>query len=147
MIGYAFQLPLIYEWVGTRDSSRTSVSKIMAIYNPPAPLWRYIQTFGWNLWGAVLLFYSAFLGIKKSISWYQEIFFDIKNSIYWYQEIKLLISKNRILDIKKSISWYREEFISWYQEIKLFISRIIYYYLISRNRILDSRIRSHDIKN
>ena len=59
--------------------------------------------------------HSAFLDIKNSISWYQEmkwildikkyflisrIFFDIKNSISWYQEIEFLISRIRFLDIK-----------------------------------------------
>ena len=52
--------------------------------------------------------YSAFLDIKNSISWYQEIHFliswnafpDVKNSTSWYQEI--IHIKNRIPDIKKS---------------------------------------------
>ena len=63
--------------------------------------------------------YSAFLDIKNSISWYQEmnswyqeIFFDIKNSISFIlisrNEIYFLISRKRILNIKKSISWYQE---------------------------------------
>ena len=107
--------------------------------------------------------YSAFLDIKNSISWYQEmnswyqeIFLDIKNSISWYQEFDFLISRLRILDIKKSNSWYQETYfealfyyslsISWYQEIDLLISRI--HFLISRNEIhfLISRNRFLDIK-
>ena len=70
--------------------------------------------------------YSAFLDIKISISWYQEIHFlicvlylDIKKSNFWYHEIHFLISRIRFLDIKKYF----------------LISRI--HVLISRNLFLD----------
>ena len=81
--------------------------------------------------------YSAFLDIKNSISWYQEInswyqeIFLISRS-FWYQEFDFLISRNRILDIKNSIFWY--------QEFDFLISRNDKYFLISR-------IRFPDIKN
>ena len=62
-----------------------------------------------------LTIYSAFLDIKKSISWYQEInswyqeIFLIEEIYFnWYQEFDFLISRNWILDIKNSISCYQE---------------------------------------
>ena len=103
--------------------------------------------------------YSAFLAIKNSISWYQEMnfwyqeIFFISRNIFWYQEFDFLIFRNGILDIKNSIFWY--------QEFDFLISRNNKYFLISRNRILDikksnskyqkmhifmSRIRFLDIK-
>ena len=40
MNGSCFSLSLVYEWVGSGNSSRTSVPKIMASYPPPPP-WPY----------------------------------------------------------------------------------------------------------
>ena len=45
------------------------------------------------LWGAVITIYSAFLDIKNSISWYQEMHFLIKRNA-WFQEFDFLISRN-----------------------------------------------------
>ena len=103
--------------------------------------------------------YSAFLDIKNSICWYQEIHFlvsrkvyhflisrnrilDIKICMFWYQELDFLISRNRILDIKKYLLFLDiKKSISWYQKIFLDIKKYFLiskiHFLISRNRILD----------
>ena len=108
---------------------------------------------------------NRFLDIKNSISWYQEFAFLIF-LISWYQKFDFLVSRNKLhflisrmiflyikkwildikkylinsktapqntfLDFKKSISWYQG-----YQEFYFLISRNVYYFLISRRRILD----------
>ena len=83
--------------------------------------------------------HSAFIDIKNSISWYQEMYseapFYYLLSISWYQEfdflisrIHFLISRNIILDIKKYKSWYQEmKFISWYKKINSLISKNIFW--------------------
>ena len=60
------------------------------------------------------------------------LFLDIWIWRNWILDIKICIFfiKNSIFDIKNS--WY-----SWILEIEFLISRNIYYFLISRNRILD----------
>ena len=106
--------------------------------------------------------YSAFLHIRTSISWYQEIHFlisrntfsDIKKCISSYQEFDFLISRIRFLDtfldIKKieflisrnhfsSISWYKNVF---WGAVLLFIQ----YSLISRIWFLDINDLILDIK-
>ena len=110
--------------------------------------------------------YSAFLDIKNSISWYQEmnywykeIYFDIKKyflisrirfldikNYFLISRIRFLDIKIWILDIKKSNSWY-QKCISWYQEFDFLISRNNTHLLISGNRILDIKKCILDIKN
>ena len=76
---------------------------------------------------------------QKSIFWYQKIqiifyiknsFFDIKNSNFWNQKINFRFKKFRV-------SFWYQKMIFWYQ---------IFYFLISENDFLISRIWIFDIK-
>ena len=57
-----------------------------------------IKNSNWYQENEFLISKNAYLNIKNSTSWYQEII-----HISWYQKIEFLISRNRFLDIKKCI--------------------------------------------
>ena len=78
--------------------------------------------------------YSAFLDIKNSISWYQEII-----HISWYQKIEFLISRNHFLISKIDFLILRNVF--WGALLLL-----LKYFLISRIWFLDIKKSFLDIK-
>ena len=98
------------------------------------PLYDKRDDFNFNITN----FFFSSIYMRRRFTIYSA-FLDIKNSISWYQEIHFLISRNAFFDIKNSISWYQEIIhIFWYQEIEFLISRNDF--LISRNWFLDIKM-------
>ena len=79
----------------------------------------YLFSISWYQEFDFLITRNTFPDIKKCILIPRNAFLDIKNSISWYQEIIHIFDiKKRIPDINKSILDIKESN-SWYQEILL----------------------------